>query len=112
MPHPWQRCRPDPSGHDRWLRTTKVAFRNHHGAVAVLVGIGVDITEARLIAREPRESEQRCRDIAEVSADVIWETDAETVARLGLAPPAGLGPPTTAVELPVPVGGKPQKIYY
>lgn len=65
----------DSTGAVRWLRTTKVPFRDHHGAVVGLVGISVDINEARLTAEELQRSEARFRDIAEVSADILWETD-------------------------------------
>lgn len=69
----------------RWLRTDGrqiqmfaqgQAYRNQQGAIAGLSGIVQDITELHAIRQALQASETRFRDLAHLSSDWIWETDA------------------------------------
>lgn len=53
------------------------AYRDRKGAIAGLSGIVQDITDLHAIRQALQASETRFRDLAHLSSDWIWETDAE-----------------------------------
>jgi PAS domain S-box-containing protein len=55
---------------------TKGPLRDAAGKIVGIFGISRDIAELKRAERALRESEKRFRDIAEASADWIWEVDA------------------------------------
>ena len=61
----------------RWVRDDLVLYFDDAGEPMEIVGGLIDITETKRAERALRESDQRLRDIAELSADWIWETDAD-----------------------------------
>lgn len=67
---------PDADGAERWLRSAARPRREADGSI-VWDGVTLDITERIKAERALQESESRFRDVAEATADVIWETDAE-----------------------------------
>lgn len=68
-------CELDLAGHGSprtlWINATPV-----HGGESCLV-VAVDISHQKQVERALRESERRFRDVADVSADWIWEVDME-----------------------------------
>ncbi len=89
-----------PSGELWWEEVYGAVFCDDAGRVVGLRGTGMSINARKLAEAELRHSEQRFRDIAEVSGDWIWELDAggrytyvsEGVKRmLGYAPEEVIG---------------------
>ncbi len=68
---------PCKDGSTVWTDVTISPMQNMDGEFIGILGVSRDITERKLADLRIRESEQRFRDIAEVSADWIWEIDAE-----------------------------------
>ena len=62
----------DMAGKNRWLSTTKVPLRDVHGKIIGIVGIGRDITEHRKVEESLRESEEKFRNLAEHSPNMIF----------------------------------------
>jgi PAS domain S-box-containing protein len=54
----------------RWLLVTRMRMQAGYG-----VSLVIDITDLKKTEAALRQSEQRFRDFAEVSGDVLWETD-------------------------------------
>ena len=69
---------PCKDGSSVWTDVTISAMQNMAGEFIGILGVSRDITMRKLADLRIRESEQRFRDIAEVSADWIWEVDAQT----------------------------------
>jgi len=65
-----------PTGEIWWEEVYGAAFCDDHGVVIGLRGTGMSINARKQAEEELRRSEQRFRDVAEVSADWIWEVDA------------------------------------
>ncbi len=86
--------RRSPFAPDIWLRVNGDPFFDQDGAFLGYRITGTDITELKQQENALRESEQRFRDFASVSADWFAETDAdhiftymsESVAEIGLKP--------------------------
>lgn len=66
-----------PSGEILWEEVYGAVFFDENGQVIGLRGTGMSINARKQAEEELRRSEQRFRDIAEVSGDWIWEVDAE-----------------------------------
>ncbi|MDA8254486.1 MAG: EAL domain-containing protein [Betaproteobacteria bacterium] len=66
-----------PAGELWWEEVYGAVFCDAAGRVIGLRGTGMSINARKQAEQELRRSEQRFRDIAEVSADWIWEVDAE-----------------------------------
>lgn len=58
-----------------WVDTTITPYRDAGGKIVKYVAIRSDITDRKNVEAELRASQQRFRDIAEVSSDWIWECD-------------------------------------
>ena len=69
-----QQCK---DGSTVWVDVTISGMHNMDGQLIGILGVSRDITARKLADLRIRESEQRFRDIAEVSADWIWEIDAQ-----------------------------------
>jgi PAS domain S-box-containing protein len=66
------------NGEARWVREIGSPMDvSDTGKVLTSVGITYDITDAREIENRLRESEERYRQIADISSDWVWEMDAE-----------------------------------
>ena len=65
-----------PSGEIWWEEVYGSVFCDDFGQVIGLRGTGMSINARKQAEEELRRSEQRFRDVAEVSADWIWEVDA------------------------------------
>ena len=65
-----------PSGEICWEEVYGAVFCDDAGQVIGLRGTGMSINARKQAEEELRHSEQRFRDIAEVSGDWIWEVDA------------------------------------
>jgi len=66
-----------PSGELWWEEVYGAVFCDAAGRVIGLRGTGMSINARKRAEQELRRSEQRFRDIAEVSADWIWEVDTD-----------------------------------
>jgi PAS domain S-box-containing protein len=64
-------------GEVRWLHSRAKVYKDARGAAVRMTGSLADITERKLAAERLRESEERFRDLTEISSDFYWETDAE-----------------------------------
>ena len=62
------------------------ALRDPDGTLQGFLKIGQDVTERRLAEERLRESEERFRQFAEASSDLIWIRDAETMRMEYLSP--------------------------
>lgn len=60
-------------GELRWLRNTDFPIRDQNGRVALIGGIGTDITEARTIQAQLEASEERLRSATEVGRLGLWD---------------------------------------
>ena len=69
-----QQCK---DGSTVWVDITISGMHNMEGQLIGILGVSRDITARKLADLRIRESEQRFRDVAEVSADWIWEVDAQ-----------------------------------
>ncbi|NQU72064.1 MAG: PAS domain S-box protein, partial [Rhodospirillales bacterium] len=58
-------------------RVTKFPVANATGEIEGIVAVSIDITEQKKAEQELRRSEERFRDYAEASTDVLWELDAD-----------------------------------
>lgn len=67
----------DSHGVERWLLTTKVPLRGKDGAINGLVGVGVDVTEKRVIDEALKRSEAELRALFESMHDVVMVIDSE-----------------------------------
>ncbi len=65
------------SGEEQVRRAVKLPLLNDDDEVVGLVAISEDITGYKRAEAELRRSEQRFRDIAEISSDWFWEMDSE-----------------------------------
>lgn len=65
----------NPDGSVSWWLVNKFAFTDAAGH-RVIGGLGVDVTRSRLAEAALRESEERFRDLTELSSDWFWEQDA------------------------------------
>jgi diguanylate cyclase (GGDEF)-like protein/PAS domain S-box-containing protein len=62
--------RPAPDGVDRWVEWVDRYISDGDGAV--IVSVGRDVTERHITELKLAESENRFRDLADKSADVVW----------------------------------------
>jgi diguanylate cyclase (GGDEF)-like protein/PAS domain S-box-containing protein len=62
--------RPAPDGGDRWVEWVDRYLVDDEGAV--IVSVGRDVTERHITELKLAESENRFRDLADKSADVVW----------------------------------------
>ncbi len=60
-----------------WVRSVARAETDRDGKVVRLAGIVQDITAMRAMAQQLAASEAKFRDLTQLSADWVWETDAE-----------------------------------
>ncbi|MEW6527953.1 MAG: PAS domain S-box protein [Spirochaetota bacterium] len=60
-----------PEGETIWLRTSKVPLRNQNGEVIGVLGTYEDITSSKQAQQKLRESEERYRNLAESTQDLI-----------------------------------------
>jgi PAS domain S-box-containing protein len=58
-------------------QVTKFPVTNASGAVDGIVTVSIDITDRKKAEQNLRRSEERFRDFAEASSDVLWELDAD-----------------------------------
>jgi PAS domain S-box-containing protein len=63
------------SGTILWMETTGRRFEDEHGNPAGVVTVGRDITERRHAQEKLKESEQRCRLLAEHTVDIVYSLD-------------------------------------
>jgi diguanylate cyclase (GGDEF)-like protein/PAS domain S-box-containing protein len=64
-------------GEQIWVRSVARAERGRDGRTARLAGIVQDISAMRLMAQQLAASEAKFRDLTQLSADWVWETDVE-----------------------------------
>lgn len=62
-------------GEKRWLHTTKVPLFDSNHQISGLVGIGLDVTQQRVLQEKVKESEAYYRSLVNVSPDGILVTD-------------------------------------
>lgn len=60
-----------------WVRSVARAETDRNGKVVRLAGIVQDITAMRAMAQQLAASEAKFRDLTQLSADWVWESDAE-----------------------------------
>jgi diguanylate cyclase (GGDEF)-like protein len=60
-----------------WVRSVARAERDRQGRTVRLAGIVQDISAMRAMAQQLAASEAKFRDLTQLSADWVWETDAE-----------------------------------
>jgi PAS domain S-box-containing protein len=60
-----------------WVQCRGQIFLNNQGKVDYISGVSFDVTQRRQAEEALRESEKRFRDIAENTAEWIWEVDAD-----------------------------------
>lgn len=63
------------NGVKRWLHTTKVPLFDSNHQISGLVGIGLDVTQQRVLQEKVKESEAYYRSLVNVSPDGIIVTD-------------------------------------
>ena len=64
-----------PSGEQIWLRTSKVPLHNASNEVIGMLGVYEDITESKRMELKLLESEQRLRNLTELTTDWAWQVD-------------------------------------
>jgi len=62
-------------GEQRWLETTKIPLFDPNHSITGLVGIGLDVTQQRILQQKIKESEAYYRSLVNVSPDGILVTD-------------------------------------
>jgi PAS domain S-box-containing protein len=62
-------------GEQRWLQTTKIPLFDTNHQITGLVGIGLDVTQQRMLQQKIKESEAYYRSLVNVSPDGIIVTD-------------------------------------
>lgn len=62
-------------GEQRWLQTTKVPLFDSNNQITGLVGIGLDVTQQRMLQEKVKESEAYYKSLVNVSPDGIIVTD-------------------------------------
>ena len=67
-------------GQYRWFLIRQLPLRDEQGRVARWLGAATDIHAQRTAMDALRESEERFRQFAEASSDVVWIRDARTLA--------------------------------
>ncbi|NMB66430.1 MAG: PAS domain S-box protein, partial [Spirochaetes bacterium] len=60
-----------PDGNTIWLRTSKVPLKDENGAIIGVLGTYEDITEKKKAEQQIKESEERYRNLAESTQDLI-----------------------------------------
>ena len=63
------------NGNMTWFRSDKVPYKDTDGKVIGIIGVLFDVTEQRARDREIKDSEEKFRNIAESSYDIIVVTD-------------------------------------
>ena len=66
------------SGKMRWIRTTKIPYRDERGQIIGVLGIFEDITESRQIEKTLKKSESRLRESQRIAQIGTWELDIKT----------------------------------
>lgn len=64
-----------PEGEKIWLRTSKVPLHDHANKSIGILGVYEAITEYKQLEMHLRESEERFRNIAELTTDWVWQVD-------------------------------------
>src|SRR5674476_460211 len=64
----------DPDGKQHWRLTSKYPYRDDNGRVQGLVGIGLDITDRKLIDEALKESEELYRNLVEKMPDGVYKS--------------------------------------
>ncbi len=64
-------------GRTLWVSTSKVPFRNSHGEVEGIVGLGRDITERKQVEEMVRRSEAQLSEALKIAKLAYWEYDVE-----------------------------------
>jgi PAS domain S-box-containing protein len=67
----------DPQGNSKWTSTSKIPWRDKHGQVIGIMGIGRDITERKRGEEALRKSEEHFRLFMNNSPTVTWIKDEE-----------------------------------
>jgi len=62
-------------GEQRWLQTTKIPLFDANDQISGLVGIGLDVTQQRMLQQKIKESELYYRTLINISPDGIVVTD-------------------------------------
>ncbi|MDA3947077.1 MAG: PAS domain S-box protein [Helicobacteraceae bacterium] len=68
-----------PEGDIIWLRTSKVPLHNSENRSIGILGVYEAITEYKELELKLRESEERFRNIAELTTDWVWQVDANGI---------------------------------
>jgi PAS domain S-box-containing protein len=63
----------DPAGHELWVQTDKVPYRDKDGKVIGIVVMAQDITARKAGEAALRESEERFKFVARAVSDAIWD---------------------------------------
>ncbi len=64
-----------PDGEQIWLRTSKVPLHDQANKSIGILGVYEAITEYKQLEMQLRESEERFRNIAELTTDWVWQVD-------------------------------------
>jgi two-component system NtrC family sensor kinase len=64
-------------GRVTWVSTTKMPFRDAHGAIMGTFGVSHDITQRKRAEEALRTSEERYRELFENASDIVYTTDLE-----------------------------------
>jgi PAS domain S-box-containing protein len=75
-----------PGGEIRWVASRGRYFYDEQGQAVRMIGVMQDVTEARRAVEDLRESQERFRQFADASSDVLWIRNAESLELEFLSP--------------------------
>ncbi|MBM3606321.1 MAG: PAS domain S-box protein [Alphaproteobacteria bacterium] len=70
----------------RWVLSRAVPVMDAQGTITEWFGVGTDITERRKVEEALRKSEERLRQFAQASSNILWMRDADTLQWTYLSP--------------------------
>ncbi len=73
-------------GSYRWIEDSQRLIRHRDGMPDYMVGMWQDITESKSMELRLRESEQRFRNVAELTTDWVWQVDESGTNAIKLSP--------------------------